>query len=118
MDLVWATDGTPYKYRLTTRYEIPCTVSGTVTVDDTSYRRRLGSRAARPFVGCARLVEHGLDLERAAPGRRHPPARREHPHPRCANIQCRLRPGPRRFDVTELETVSRRGKPSAPTGYR
>jgi hypothetical protein len=38
MNLVWATDGTPYKYRLTTRYEIPCTVSGTVTVDDTSYR--------------------------------------------------------------------------------
>jgi hypothetical protein len=37
MDLVWATDGTPYKYGLTTRYEIPCTVSGTVTIDDTSY---------------------------------------------------------------------------------
>jgi hypothetical protein len=32
MNLVWATDGTPYKYRVTTRYEIPCTVSGTVTV--------------------------------------------------------------------------------------
>ena len=44
MNLVWATDGTPYKYRLTTRYEIPCTVSGTVTVGDTSYQRRLGSR--------------------------------------------------------------------------
>jgi hypothetical protein len=38
MNLVWTTDGTPYKYRLTTRYEIPCTVSGTVTVDDASYR--------------------------------------------------------------------------------
>ena len=38
MNLVWATDGTPYKYRLTTRYEIPCTVSGTVTANDTSYR--------------------------------------------------------------------------------
>jgi hypothetical protein len=38
MNLVWATDGTPYKYRLTTRYEIPCTVSGTVTVNDASYR--------------------------------------------------------------------------------
>lgn len=37
MNLVWATDGTPYKYRLTTRYEIPCTVSGTVTVDGKSY---------------------------------------------------------------------------------
>jgi Ecdysteroid kinase-like family len=38
LNLAWATDGTPYKYRLTTRYEIPCTVSGTVTVNDTSYR--------------------------------------------------------------------------------
>jgi hypothetical protein len=38
MNLEWATDGTPYKYRLATRYEIPCTVSGTVTVDGKSYR--------------------------------------------------------------------------------
>jgi len=38
MNLAWATDGTPYKYRVTTRYEIPCTVSGTVAVGDTSYR--------------------------------------------------------------------------------
>ncbi len=38
LNLVWTTDGTPYKYRLTTRYEIPCSVSGTVTVNDASYR--------------------------------------------------------------------------------
>jgi hypothetical protein len=38
MNLEWATDGTPYTYRLTTRYEIPCTVTGTVTVNDTSYQ--------------------------------------------------------------------------------
>lgn len=38
MELVWDTDGTPYQYRLTPRYEIPCTVSGTVTVDGTSYQ--------------------------------------------------------------------------------
>jgi len=38
MNLVWTTDGAPYKYRLTTRYEIPCTVSGTITVNDTTYR--------------------------------------------------------------------------------
>jgi len=38
MNLVWTTDGAPYKYRLATRYEIPCVVSGTVTVGDTSYR--------------------------------------------------------------------------------
>jgi hypothetical protein len=37
IDLTWATDGTPYQYRLTTRYEIPCTVSGTVTVDGSRY---------------------------------------------------------------------------------
>jgi hypothetical protein len=38
VNLVWATDGTPYQYAVTTRYEIPCTVSGSVTVGDTSYR--------------------------------------------------------------------------------
>ncbi len=41
MNLVWTTDGTPYKYRVATRYEIPCTVSGVVTLKDskeTGYR--------------------------------------------------------------------------------
>ncbi|RAV07575.1 phosphotransferase [Mycolicibacterium sp. GF69] len=33
MELEWTTVGTPYLYRVTPRYEIPCTVSGTVTVD-------------------------------------------------------------------------------------
>jgi hypothetical protein len=33
MDLEWSTVGTPYQYRLTPRYEIPCSVTGTVTVD-------------------------------------------------------------------------------------
>ena len=37
MNLVWTTVGTPYTYRVTTRYEIPCTVSGTVTVGDIRY---------------------------------------------------------------------------------
>lgn len=38
IDLRWSTDGTPYKYRLTTRYEIPCTVSGSVALDGSRYR--------------------------------------------------------------------------------
>jgi ecdysteroid kinase len=33
MDLTWTTVGTPYQYRLTPRYEIPCTVTGTVVAD-------------------------------------------------------------------------------------
>jgi hypothetical protein len=33
VDLTWRTDGVPYHYGATTRYEIPCTVAGTVTVD-------------------------------------------------------------------------------------
>ena len=37
MDLTWDTDGTPYAYRITTRYEIPCTVSGTLTIDGEDY---------------------------------------------------------------------------------
>lgn len=37
MDLTWDTDGTPYAYRIATRYEIPCTVSGTLTIDGEDY---------------------------------------------------------------------------------
>lgn len=33
LDLVWETDGTPYAWRASTRYEIPCRVTGTVEVD-------------------------------------------------------------------------------------
>ncbi|HEX7460515.1 MAG TPA: hypothetical protein VF279_07775 [Acidimicrobiales bacterium] len=33
-DLTWSTDGVPYQYAVTTRYEIPCLVGGTVTVGD------------------------------------------------------------------------------------
>jgi len=34
LDLVWETHGEPYAYRVTTRYEIPCRVTGTVRVGD------------------------------------------------------------------------------------
>jgi hypothetical protein len=37
IDLEWTTDGTPYQYRIATRYEIPCAVSGTVTIDRRRY---------------------------------------------------------------------------------
>jgi hypothetical protein len=33
LDLTWTTDGSAYHYVATTRYEIPCLVAGTVTVD-------------------------------------------------------------------------------------
>jgi hypothetical protein len=34
MDLEWTTDGTPYQYDVTTRYEIPCRVVGELSVGD------------------------------------------------------------------------------------
>ncbi|MGY4712158.1 DUF7064 domain-containing protein [Mycolicibacterium sp. CBM1] len=37
MHLTWTTAGTPYAYRITSRYEIPCTVTGTVTIAGRSY---------------------------------------------------------------------------------
>ncbi len=37
LDVTWTTDGVPYHYDLTTRYEIPCLVSGTVTVDGETF---------------------------------------------------------------------------------
>ena len=36
-ELEWTTDGTPYQYRVATRYEIPCTVTGSVTIDGRRY---------------------------------------------------------------------------------
>jgi Ecdysteroid kinase-like family len=46
MDLVWTTAGTPYQYRITPRYEIPCTVAGTITVGgrDVTVRDVAGQR--------------------------------------------------------------------------
>ncbi len=38
IDLTWQTDGVPYHYGATTRYEIPCTVTGSVTVDGEELR--------------------------------------------------------------------------------
>jgi thiamine kinase-like enzyme len=40
LDLTWETAGVPYAYRLTTRYEIPCRVSGTITVADETFTLR------------------------------------------------------------------------------
>ena len=34
LDLTWTTDGTPYQWRAGTRYEIPCHVTGTITVGE------------------------------------------------------------------------------------
>jgi hypothetical protein len=34
LDLVWETEGSPYQYRMTTRYEIPCRVRGTMTIGE------------------------------------------------------------------------------------
>ena len=33
LDLTWETNASPYQYRLTPRYEIPCRVHGTISVD-------------------------------------------------------------------------------------
>lgn len=37
MDLTWTTVGQPYQYRVSPRYEIPCTVTGTVVADGRTY---------------------------------------------------------------------------------
>ena len=34
MDLTWTTDGVPYQYEVTTRYEVPCLVRGEVAIGD------------------------------------------------------------------------------------
>ena len=37
VDLTWETDGEPYQWRLATRYEIPCRVSGTVRCGEETF---------------------------------------------------------------------------------
>lgn len=37
LDLTWNTDGAPYQYRVSPRYEIPCLVTGSVTADGRTY---------------------------------------------------------------------------------
>jgi hypothetical protein len=37
LDLVWHSDGQPYHYVHTTRYELPCLVSGSLTIDGETY---------------------------------------------------------------------------------
>ncbi len=37
LDLTWETDGIPYQWRIATRYEIPCRVAGTVTIDGVTH---------------------------------------------------------------------------------
>ena len=40
LELAWETAGTPYGYRLATRYEIPCRVTGTIRVGEESMELR------------------------------------------------------------------------------
>jgi hypothetical protein len=40
LELEWTTDGVPYSYRLTTRYEIPCLVDGAIRIDGESFALR------------------------------------------------------------------------------
>jgi hypothetical protein len=103
MDLVWTTAGTPYQYRLSTRYEIPCTVSGTVRADGRAFEltgvagQRDHSWAARDWwsmewVWSALHLDdgthvHGLDLR--IPGA---------PRMAAGYVQ-------RQGDVVELQTV-------------
>ncbi|KAF9882891.1 hypothetical protein FE257_004905 [Aspergillus nanangensis] len=46
IDLTWHTTGTPYQWRIATRYEIPCTVSGSILVDNdvTTFAHAPGQR--------------------------------------------------------------------------
>ncbi|BDX31813.1 phosphotransferase [Mycobacterium antarcticum] len=117
MDLVWTTAGVPYQYRLSTRYEIPCTVSGTVTADGRTIEladvagQRDHSWAARDWwsmdwVWSALHLDdgthiHGLDLR--IPGA---------PRMAAGYVQ-------RAGDITELQTVIAReafGENDLPTG--
>ncbi len=96
IDLVWSTDGTPV--------QVPAdhALRNTLHRNRNRHRRwsslhpRLGTGPARPLVGGAGLVEHGLGLERAAPRRRDTRARGGHPDSGGPAGRYRLHPRPRR----------------------
>ena len=89
MDLTWTTAGTPYAL---SGPPPQCRIlhhHGTIPVDGPQLRIEAAVRAARPLARRARLVEHGLGVERSAPRRRHSSPR----CPTCASptaAQCRL----------------------------
>ena len=92
-DLTWSTDGVPYQYAVTTRYEIPCLVSGTVTVGD-EVLAVSRPRPAGPLLGGARLVGLRMVLVRRPPRRRDPYPRSRHPVARGpATPRVRAAPG-------------------------
>ena len=98
-----------------TRSRAPCRAPSPSTTRATASFRR--SRAARPLLGGARLVEHGLDVERAAPRRRHPPARRGHPDPGAPPMSASATFSAPADRSSSCRPVTHE-KRSAPTGYR
>ena len=91
LDLTWRTDGEPYHYRLTTRYEIPCLVEGTIHLDGHDVALRGHGQRDHSW-GVPRLVGLRVVLVRGATRRRDPGAHGRHPDPRFAG-GLRLRPG-------------------------
>ena len=55
IDLTWTTAAEPYHYGVTTRYEVSCTVAGTIRVGGEALTID-GHRPAGPLLGRARLV--------------------------------------------------------------
>jgi len=105
-DLTWTTDGVPYQYAVTTRYEIPCLVGGSVTVDGEVFAvegqgqrdHSWGVRDWWAFGWCwfaGRLDDgtrlHGADIR--IPGSRLPLGYVQHPAGPLATIEA--------LDVTE-----------------
>ena len=105
IELEWSTDGTPYQYRVTTRYEIPCTVTGSVIVDGRRYTldavpgQRDHSWGVRDWwsmdwLWSALHLDDGTHLHAV-----------DISIPGIPPIECRLRPG--RENGHELQKISR-----------
>ena len=90
LDLTWETDGEPYAYRLTTRYEIPCRVSGTVRIGGEELRARAAPASATTPGAPRDWWSMDWMWSAAAPGRRHAPPRRRARLP-DAGLRRRLR---------------------------
>ena len=104
IDLTWETDGVPYQWRLATRYEIPCRVTGTVRIgEETVSLSGPGQRDhswggrdwwASDWMWSALHLDDGTHTHAV-----------DRPHP--SRLRRRLRPARRRVDGAERDQLDR-----------
>ena len=107
-DLEWTTDGSPYHYLATTRYEVPCTVAGELTVGDQLFTIRSHGQRDHSW-GVRDWWAFGWCWAAARARRRDPAPPGGHPHPGSPR-RVRIRAVFRRGRTGERRDRARRAR--------